>query len=114
MYMFAYMCVHPYVCAYACICLSNCECILCVHKCVHMCMCECACSNSDQSLRKLNHSPPYVLRQALSLNFDLTDSTRLAGHRSPVLAIDLPLSHLPSAGIICVRRCLAFIHGSSR
>lgn len=77
-----YVCVHFCVCA--CMLYSICR------KCV-ICICVCARANvyTQALISKFDTSafleclPPYFLRQGLSLNLELTNSTNLAGSASP-------------------------------
>jgi hypothetical protein len=87
------MCV--YVVCVVCVCMW-CVCGVCV--CVYVvCVCVCVCVCVDQTLSLAifpTYSTPYFLRQSLSLNSKLVNSSKLTSQQSPELETFLftPLS----------------------
>lgn len=65
--MYLYMCTHLHVSVHVC--------IMCI---VYMRMCTCECGHWRMMMGIFNPFPPYILRQGLSLDLDLSNFTGLS------------------------------------
>lgn len=72
-YFYSCVCMYLYMCTYLQVSVH--VCIVCV---VYMHMCTCECGHWRMMLGIFNHSPPYILRQGLSLDLDLSNFTELS------------------------------------
>lgn len=72
-YFYSCVCMYLYMCTYLQVSVH--VCIVCV---VYMHMCTCECGHWRMMLGIFNHSPPYILRQGLSLDLDLSNFTGLS------------------------------------
>lgn len=67
--------------------VHTCVCVLKLHVCVHA---GAHIRSPEVNVRRLPHSPPYILRQHLFSNPELTNSTKLVAERAPGIFLSLP------------------------